>query len=320
VLAHGQAVDGVGIQALKKSVVWVVVVAPLLAACWCVTARYPLGALTVGIYVAVAGFLVLCESWLTFDREWGSAIRGSKTDFLYVIIATVMDKASFVVCVTAIASIGRGLASYFQISVWPGGRSLALQVVVALLIADAMTYFRHRLSHKSSVLWRFHRIHHSMTELYWIRSAYTHPLEQLLILTAIMLPIAFLGAGDDVVAVVAFVFGLSGLVQHANIDARSSILNYVFATPEVHRVHHRVDEGSHSNFSAFFVLMDILFRTYDPPVRPVMPVRVGLDDAPAFPRDFLSQLVIPFRRDPTGRERDGVSEPSRCEVAAVNEP
>ena len=70
-------------------------------------------------------------------------------------------------------------------------------------IADAAAYFRHRLFHTSSVLWRFHRIHHSMTELYWIRSAYTHPLEQLCILMAIMLPIALLGAGDDVVAVVA---------------------------------------------------------------------------------------------------------------------
>ena len=138
-----------------------------------------------------------------------------------------------------------------------------MQVVVALLIADTATYFRHRLFHKSSVLWRFHRIHHSMTELYWIRSAYTHPLEQLCILMAIMLPIALLGAGDDVVAAVAFLFGLSGLLQHANVDSRSSVLNYVFATPEVHRVHHRADEqGNHSNFSAFFVLMDILLGTY----------------------------------------------------------
>ena len=54
-----------------------------------------------------------------------------------------------------------------------------MQVLAALLIADAGAYFRHRLFHKSSLLWRFHRIHHSMTELYWIRSAYTHPLEQL---------------------------------------------------------------------------------------------------------------------------------------------
>jgi sterol desaturase/sphingolipid hydroxylase (fatty acid hydroxylase superfamily) len=298
----------------------VVVVGPLLAACWCLSGQRPLGELTLGIYVAVAGLLILCEHWLAFDREWGSAIRGSKTDFLYVIIATSMDKASLVFCVTAIASIGRDLAGHFEVNLWPSSWSLGFQVVAALLVADVGAYFRHRLFHESSVLWRFHRIHHSMTGLYWIRSAYTHPLEQLCILMAIMLPIALLGAGDEVVAVVAFLFGLSGLLQHANVDSRSSILNYVFATTEVHRVHHRADErASHSNFSAFFVLMDILFGTYQWPARAAAPVRVGLEGVTAFPRDFLSHLTMPFRRDPLGLDADGAWGRSERNLRA-NEP
>jgi sterol desaturase/sphingolipid hydroxylase (fatty acid hydroxylase superfamily) len=276
--------------------VWVVIAGPLLAACWWVGEARPLMHLTLGIYVAVAAFLVLCEHWLAFEERWGSAIQGSKTDFLYVLIATTMDKASFVVCVTAIAAAGRSVADHLQVGLWPRTWSLPAQIVLALLIADMGTYLRHRLAHKSDLLWRFHRVHHSMTELYWIRSAYTHPLEQLLILMAIMLPISFLGAGDEVVAVVAFVFGLSGLLQHANIDTRSSVLNYVFATPEVHRVHHGADAGSHSNFSAFFVFMDVLLGTYSTPVRSAGPVRVGLDGATSFPKDFLSQLAIPFRQ------------------------
>jgi sterol desaturase/sphingolipid hydroxylase (fatty acid hydroxylase superfamily) len=274
-----------------------VVAVPLLAASWRVSGGRPLGLFSFEIYLVVAGLLVLCEHWLPFDPRWRSAIHGSKTDFAYVIVASMMDKAIFVVCVTTIASVGRAAAGYFQIDLWPSGWSLGWQVAAALLVADAATYLRHRLSHESDLLWRFHRVHHSMTELYWIRSAYTHPFEQLLILCAIMLPISLLGAGDQVVAVVAFVFGLSGLVQHANVDAHSSVLNYVFATPEVHRVHHRADEGSHSNFSAFFVLMDHLFGTYRPVEPSATPVGVGLPDEPEFPKDFWSQLTIPFRRD-----------------------
>jgi sterol desaturase/sphingolipid hydroxylase (fatty acid hydroxylase superfamily) len=136
-----------------------------------------------------------------------------------------------------------------------------------------------------------------MTALYWIRSAYTHPLEQLFILTAIMLPISLLGAPDQVVAVVAFTFGLSGLLQHANVDTRSSVLNRIFATPEVHRIHHGADAGSHTNFSAFFVFMDLLFGTYDPPPATSPRLRVGLEDADDFPRGFLAQLALPFRAD-----------------------
>ena len=177
--SHGQAVGRVEIDAagyrdllrdaLGRSVVWVLVVGPLLAACWYVGAQRSLGLLTLGVYAAAVGLLILCEYWLCFNEEWGSAIRGSRTDLLYAVIATLMDKASFVLCVTAIASLGRHLAGVFEISLWPTGWNRGLQVVVALFIADAAAYLRHRLFHSSSALWRFHRIHHSMTALYWIR-------------------------------------------------------------------------------------------------------------------------------------------------------
>ena len=284
-------------EALRRGVVLAVVAIPLLAACWRVSGHRPLGTFSFGIYLAAAGLLVLCEQWLPYDREWGSALRGGKTDFAYVILATAMDKVMFFVCVTTAATVGRTLADHFAINLWPGDWSLGLQIVAALVVADVATYVRHRLSHWSDVLWRFHQIHHSMTGLYWIRSAYTHPFEQLLILTAIMLPIALLGAGDQVIAAVAFLFGLSGLVQHANVDARSSALNYVFATPETHRVHHGIDDGD-SNFSAFFVVMDLLCGTYRTPTRSANRIRVGLRGEPSFPGDFLSHLTLPFRRDP----------------------
>jgi ornithine lipid hydroxylase len=293
----------------RRSVVLAVLALPLLAATWRVSAARPLGGLGLGLYVAVAGLLVVCEHWLAFDDAWGSALGGSPTDFAYVVVATVMDKATFVVCVGAIASVGAALAARLGVDLWPHGWSIGLQIGLALLVADAATYLRHRLSHASSVLWRFHRIHHSMTELYWIRSAYTHPLEQLFILTAIMVPISLLGAPDQVVAVVAFVFGLSGLLQHANVDTRSSVLNRIFATPEVHRIHHGADAGSHTNFSAFFVFMDLLFGTYDPPPAASARLRVGLEDAHAFPRGFLAQLVAPFRGEDAWERGHGRTAP-----------
>lgn len=283
-----------------------VIVVPVLLACWSLSAQQPLGTLTFGVYVVVAALLIASERWIAFDQTWGSAIHGSITDFTYVIVATSLDKATFVVCVTAVAAFGRHLSASLEIGLWPNGWGLGWQVLLALLIADAGAYFRHRLFHKSSMLWRFHRIHHSMTELYWIRSAYTHPLEQLCILLAIMLPISLLGAGDQVIAVVAFAFGLSGLLQHANIDSHSSILNLVFATPEVHRVHHRADEElSHSNFSAFFVFMDIVLGTYYRPERVETVAPVGLEGVTAFPGNFLTHLSMPFRRDSVGVEGDG---------------
>jgi ornithine lipid hydroxylase len=285
-------------EVLRRGVLVAVVALPLLAVGWHASRHGAFAGLSLGLYVAVAGLLIACERWLPFDREWGSAIEGNRTDFTYVILATVMDKATFVVCVTAVAAIGRSLADSLQIRSWPTDWAFGWQIALALLVADVATYLRHRLSHASDVLWRFHRIHHSMTGLYWIRSAYTHPVEQLLILAAIMLPLALLGAGDQVIAVVAFVFGLSGLLQHANVDARSSVLNWIFATPEVHRMHHAADERCDANFSAFLVAMDLLCGTYKRPIRSEKPMRVGLRDDDVVPADFLSHLTLPFRREP----------------------
>ena len=214
---HGQAVQTIETQggdlrellkeAIRRSLVLVVVVVPLPVVCWRVSEGLPLGNLTLGVYIAVAGLLILCEYALAFREEWGTTIKGNVTDFLYVAAATLTEKATFILCAAVAAAFGSVLSGHLEISLWPSSWNFAFQVVAALLIADLGTYLRHRLFHKSSLLWRFHQIHHSATGLYWIRSAYTHPLEQFAIMLAIMFPIALLGAGNEVILVVAFLYG-----------------------------------------------------------------------------------------------------------------
>jgi len=315
--AQREDAQGVLRQVLRWSVVPLVIVAPLVVVCWHAAAGGPLGTLTLAIYVAVALLLIACEYALAFDENWGSALKGSLTDFVYVGAASLVEKATLALCAFAAAALGRLLSVDLGLSVWPTGWPLALQVVLALLIADVGTYLRHRLFHRSSLLWRFHQIHHSATGLYWIRSAYTHPLEQLAIMLAMMFPIALLGAGNVVIVIVAFVYGLSGLLQHANVDARSSILNRVFSTPEVHRFHHGANEkGNASNFSAFFVFMDMLFGTYCHPDEHEAPRKVGLEGVTDFPGDFLTHLVLPLRRDRDAALSGGDSMPGQVGVSA----
>src|SRR5262245_42344616 len=143
-------------EVARRSVVLTILAVPVLAACWRVNGGRPLGWLAFGLYVAAAGLLVACEHWLPFEHRWGSAIQGSRTDFLYVIVASAMDKAMFVVCVTTIAAIGGVLAARFQISAWPTSWSLGFQIAAALLVADVAAYLRHRAFHRSDLLWRFH--------------------------------------------------------------------------------------------------------------------------------------------------------------------
>jgi sterol desaturase/sphingolipid hydroxylase (fatty acid hydroxylase superfamily) len=232
-----------------------------------------------------------------------------------------MEKATLILCAAVSAWFGTALSVQLEISLWPSHWSFGFQVMAALIIADVGTYLRHRLFHWVPALWRFHQIHHSVTGLYWIRSAYTHPLEQFAIMLAIMFPISILGASNAVIVVVATVYGLSGLIQHANIDARSSFFNCIFATPEVHRFHHGAnEEGNRSNFSAFFVFMDMLFGTYRRPEHHAPPRLVGLEGVRVFPGNFFTHLLLPFQPNPAGIEIDEEWAQRRADVSRVNGP
>src|ERR1044072_4066909 len=63
-----------------------------------------------------------------------------------------------------------------------------LQAVVALLMAETWVYAAHRLSHKSNFLWKFHSVHHTVTEMTWSASSRQHPVDFLFIIVGGNLP------------------------------------------------------------------------------------------------------------------------------------
>jgi sterol desaturase/sphingolipid hydroxylase (fatty acid hydroxylase superfamily) len=82
-------------------------------------------------------------------------------------------------------------------------------------------------------------------------------------------------------------------------------LSRIFATSEVHRFHHGANaRGNASNYSAFFVFMDMLFGTYCRPEHHEAPRILGLEGVKTFPDNFFRHLVLPFQRDPKGIKLD----------------
>ena len=72
-----------------------------------------------------------------------------------------------------------GLTDLFGI--WPTASPVWLQIVIVIVLGDALEYFYHRLSHTSPALWRLHALHHSQEELSilwpapWASSGSTSP-------------------------------------------------------------------------------------------------------------------------------------------------
>jgi sterol desaturase/sphingolipid hydroxylase (fatty acid hydroxylase superfamily) len=177
------------------------------------------------------------------------------------------------------------------------GLSWPARVALSLLLIDLVDYALHRAQHAVPFIWRFHRVHHADPHLDATSSLRFHPLDAVLQngYQALLLPV--LGINFD--AMVAFDTLLLGVlyVQHANVRWPAGIdrvLRAVFATPDVHRVHHAADPRyTNSNYGDLFSVWDRLFGTYrmtDPAT-----LRYGLDEF-ALDRDqtVRAMLMMPL--------------------------
>jgi sterol desaturase/sphingolipid hydroxylase (fatty acid hydroxylase superfamily) len=56
-------------------------------------------------------------------------------------------------------------------------------------------YAGHRMAHEVPLLWRFHRVHHSIREMDWLAANHLHPLDETFIRSVAVLPLYALGFG-----------------------------------------------------------------------------------------------------------------------------
>lgn len=162
------------------------------------TAALVLGALSVrgGI---VVGLVVLAIIFVPIERAFGLRPRrilraGWRTDVVHCLINGAALKVGMVVAVAVVGSVLRAFVPTpcrAAIAASPGWA----QIVAALAIATVGGYAGHRAAHEIPLLWRFHRVHHSIRELDWLAANHLHPLDQIFIRSAAVLPLYALGFG-----------------------------------------------------------------------------------------------------------------------------
>ena len=152
-----------------------------------------------------------------------------------------------------------GLFNYLEIPVW-------LAVAASVVTMDLFIYLQHVMVHAVPALWRLHRVHHADLDFDVTTGARFHPLEILLSMLIKFAVILLLGA--PVVAVVIFevILNATSMFNHANVRIPSRIdriLRWVVVTPDMHRVHHSVeDDETNSNFGFNLPWWDRLLGTY----------------------------------------------------------
>ena len=141
-----------------------------------------------------------------------------------------------------------------------------VELVLVFVLFDIWMYFWHMANHRVAFLWRFHRAHHSDTEMDTTTALRFHPGE-LVLSTLVRLPVViFLGMSFVHLVLFETVLNLSTLFHHSNLavpEKWDRLLRMVMVTPNMHRVHHSVERfETNSNFTSILSFWDRLFRTF----------------------------------------------------------
>jgi sterol desaturase/sphingolipid hydroxylase (fatty acid hydroxylase superfamily) len=168
-----------------------------------------------------------------------------------------------------------------------------VQVVAGLPIAMIGGYAGHRAAHEVPLLWRFHRVHHSIRELDWLAANHLHPLDETFTRSVAVLPLYAMGFGRPTLGAFLIVITLQAIFIHANVRMNFGVLRWVIGTPLFHHWHHaREPQAYNSNYAGEFPALDALFGTLYLPNR--WPTQYGVDDTE--PEGYLRQLAWPFRQ------------------------
>lgn len=194
---------------------------------------------------------------------------------------------------------GTGLLNNVEIPTW-------LSLLIAFVLLDLIIYSQHRLFHAAPWLWRLHRMHHSDRDLDVTSGVRFHPLEILLSMGIKLGAVILIGAPAAAVMLFEVVLNATAMFSHSNIRLPLAVdrwLRLLIVTPDMHRVHHSVEQRElQSNFGFNLPWWDRLFGTYraQPAAgHEAMTIGVaGSDERDALRLDRM--LLEPLRRTPNG--------------------
>lgn len=188
-----------------------------------------------------------------------------------------------------------GLFHLMNIPIW-------LAALIAFIVLDFAVWLEHVASHKFSLLWRIHRMHHADQGFDLTTALRFHPLEIVLSMFWKAGVIILLGAPVGGVLIFEIVLNGMAMFNHANArlpDKIDRILRQMLVTPDMHRVHHSVVRAeTDSNYGFNFSFWDRIFSTYtDQPKAGHDHMIIGLEDYQDHKNvNLIWALLLPFRK------------------------
>lgn len=233
--------------------------------------------------------------------EMMAALKAQRwfTNLSILVLSSLLLRAVFPLAAvgTALYAEENGIGLFRLIGLDPLAAGL-----IAFVLLDFAVWLEHVASHRFSLLWRLHRVHHADQGFDLTTALRFHPLE--ILLSMIWKAAIVLAFGAPAIAVLVFEIVLNGaaMFNHANIrlPARlDAFLRRIVVTPDMHRVHHStVPRETHSNFGFNLSIWDRLFSTYvAEPAAGQEHIELGLpDDRDGRASGLVWSLLLPVLR------------------------
>lgn len=257
---------------------------------------YDLGLVFLAVNVGMLVVVVAAEQMVPCRREW-NALKDRQTinDLAHGLIQSqIAERLGGLLFLTVAADTAAGLAALVGRPLWPAQWPLIVQIVLVIAIADGIDYWKHRLLHTVPCLWRFHALHHGITQLHAFRSARNHFTELLMRFLLVYSPLIVIGAPAAIIFWYTSFISILGLVGHSNVRLYvPSVVHPLLMTPQVHWLHHSIDRSvSDTNYANILPIWDILFGSFSHPDSHTLET-VGVVDNP-IPSSFIGQFMSPF--------------------------
>lgn len=165
-----------------------------------------------------------------------------------------------------------------------------VQLIVALIAFDLVTYSIHRFVH--AYLWPYHAIHHETDKVNWSTNWRVHPVDAIVSFLDLLI-LFFIGFAPDVIITASFIANLSSSFAHFNFRFDWGFpLRYILMSPNFHHWHHaKKKEAVDKNFCVVFPFIDLIFGTYYCPKE--SPEEYG-NFTPASPNSLWRKFIDPF--------------------------
>jgi lathosterol oxidase len=244
-----------------------------------------------GVLTTAALFVPL-EGAFPLRRGQSSFRRGWLTDTQYFFASHVLAQVMSVAVLAPAVALGAVLAV-------PSAQALVqslpvvVQFALAVLVADLAQYGVHRAFHAVPVLWRFHKVHHSIEVMDWLAGSRLHLVDVIATRGLVLLPLVVLGFETSAVYAYLALVSFHAVFIHANFAPRWGWLERWVAMPRFHHWHHGVEpEARYVNFAGHLPMIDRWFGTYHMP-EARWPAGYGIAGERA-PEGWVRQLLWPF--------------------------